>query len=231
MLYLDRADAGRQLGDKLRSYKLDEAVVVGLLRGGVAVAFEVANALNAPLDVMIARKIGAPGQPEFALGAVADGGKRVLTLNRSFIRFANISPAYLREEVGSKLKEIKEIRRLLNRPCPGIPLNRRTVIVVDDGMATGATMQSVVKRIQKENPARIVVAVPVASRSALDLLRGEADDVIALDTPDPFYAVGQFYFNFNPVTTEDAATLLKTSGTRRTKQNRPGGSSSLKKAV
>ncbi|MCO5169718.1 MAG: phosphoribosyltransferase [Planctomycetes bacterium] len=204
-LYRDRPEAGRRLGAGLAA-RVRDPVVLALPRGGVPVAYEVAEALHAPLDVVVVRKLGAPGQGELAMGAIASGGARVL--NEDVLRALG-----LREEdvAAVEAQEREELRRR-ERDCRGDrpfpPLAGRTAVLVDDGLATGATMRAAVAAVRQRGPAAVVVAVPVASREAIELLRGEADEVVSLAAPPSFFAVGQWYEEFGQTSDAEVRALL-----------------------
>lgn len=205
--FLDRIDAGEQLGERLASVADGSALVLGLPRGGVPVAAEVARALGAELDVVVARKVGAPHQPELAVGAVtADGG---VYLDARLVEQLGIPPGLL-EELIAREREVarqREERFRGHRPYPD--LHDRTVILVDNGLATGATMHAAVHAIRKRRPGRLIVAVPVGSASACASLAEVADEVICLHTPPGFHAVGLHYADFTPTRDEEVERLLR----------------------
>jgi erythromycin esterase-like protein/predicted phosphoribosyltransferase len=203
----DRAEAGRQLAAKLAAYtNRPDVLVLGLPRGGVPVAYEVARALGAPLDVFIVRKLGVPGYEELAMGAVATGGVRVL--NEALVKRLGI-PDYVIEAVAAReQEELKRRERLYRGGLPPPDVRGRTVILVDDGLATGATMQAAIRALRQQHPARIVVAVPIASREACEELREEVDDVICAVTPEPFHAVGLWYEDFSQTTDQEVREIL-----------------------
>lgn len=206
--FQNRADAGRKLARALIHLKSENPVVLALPRGGVPVGFEVANALQAPLDVVLVRKIGVPGQPELALGAVVDGANPQLVLNEELVELVHPGRRYLEAEEKRQLAEI-ERRRALYRPGrPPIPLAGRTVILVDDGIATGATMKAVFQALPQSNPKCVVLAVPVAAADSLRALAKCADETVCLMTPEPFYAVGEFYRDFAQTTDQEVIDLL-----------------------
>jgi predicted phosphoribosyltransferase len=194
--FADRRDAGRILAGWLAHYRgRPDTIVLGLPRGGVPVAYEVARALGLPLDVFIVRKLGVPGQEEFAMGAVASGGVRVM--NEPVVQGLGIPDAVVDDVAARELRE-------LERPA----LRHDTAIVVDDGLATGSTMKAAVAALRRERVTRIVVAVPVASTEACEALRTQADEVICAFTPEPFHAVGLWYANFGQTTDEEVTALL-----------------------
>ena len=204
----DRYDAGRRLASMLAAYaKRPDVVVLGLPRGGVPVAAEVARALDAPLDVFVVRKLGVPGHEELAMGAVASGGVRVL--NAEVVEPLGI-PAATIDAVAAAEGEILARRERLyrdGRPPPDV--RGRTVILVDDGLATGSTMRAAVRALRHQGPARIVVAVPTGSPATCDGLRAEVDEIICAITPQPFHAVGLWYEDFSPTSDEEVRDLLR----------------------
>jgi putative phosphoribosyl transferase len=212
-VYADRVEAGRELGAALQGYRGDSVLVLGVPRGGVVVAAEVARALEAPLDVVIARKIGAPSQPELAIGAVVSGDSLRL-LDHQTIRYLHVPAEYIEQETARQLEEIR--RRLdyyrQGRPTPDIL--GKTVIVIDDGIATGYTIRAALAGLRRLGPGRLVVAVPVAPPSTCADLERIADDVVCLQTPDPFLAVGAWYENFDQTSDEEVAGLLQELGAR-----------------
>jgi predicted phosphoribosyltransferase len=210
-LFRDRREAGRRLAEKLASYAgRPDVVVLALPRGGVPVGVEVARALGVPLDVFIVRKLGVPGHEELALGAIATGGVRIL--NDELIHALGI-PDHVTEAVSAKeQEELARRERLYRGARPAPDVRGRTVILVDDGLATGATMQAAIKALRQQHPARIVVAVPIAAPETCDELKTEADDVVCAVTPQPFYAVGLWYDDFSQTTDEEVRDLLARSG-------------------
>lgn len=211
----DRTEAGRLLGEKLAAYSdRDDVVVLGLPRGGVPVAFEIAKRLNAPLDVFIVRKLGVPWQEELAMGAIASGSVRVL--NNDVVKAYEISD----EEIASiQAKEQKELERREQayrggRPVPDV--RGRTVILVDNGIATGTTMRAGLAALRKLQPARIVVAVAVAPQSTYEELKAEADEVFCLLTPEMFFAISMWYERFEQTTDEEVRDLLSRAWAQRT---------------
>lgn len=207
-VFRDRHDAGNRLGERLTSYGGRDCLVLGLARGGVVVAAEVARALDAPLDVVVARKLGAPTSQELAIGAVtADGGRYY---NEDLIRDLAIPRSYVERVTAREMTEAKrQEERLRVQPRPNV--TGRTVFLVDDGLATGATMIAATRSVQARYPSRIVVAVPIAAVGPCDDLRSEADEVICLATPEPFWAVGLFYQDFAQVEDAEVKELLRQS--------------------
>lgn len=209
MLFRDRQDAGRRLAERLGPISGD-VLVLGLPRGGIPVAYEVARALPAPLDVFVVRKLGVPGQEELAMGAIATGNVRVI--NRDVVDALRIPPRIFDQVAESEARELERRERSYRdgRPAPSVA--GKTVILVDDGLATGSTMRAAVAALRLLGPARIVVAVPVAAGSTCQELRAEVDDVVCLATPEPFLAVGRFYEDFSQTTDDEVHALLAEAG-------------------
>jgi predicted phosphoribosyltransferase len=206
--FADRRDAGRALAATLKQYAgRDDVVVLALPRGGVPVAFEVATALDAPLDVFLVRKLGTPGHSELAMGAIASGGIRVL--NDDVVRWLGISPEQI-DAVAKREQEELERRDAAYRQGGPLPsLTNRIVILVDDGLATGSTMRAAVQAVKQQSPARVIVAVPVGARETCQELEALADEVVCTRTPFPFSAVGQWYIDFNQTSDEEVNALLR----------------------
>ena len=207
-LFLDRADAGRQLASRLLPLKADRPVIYALPRGGVPVAVEIAKMLNAPLDLIMVRKIGAPGQPELALAAVVDGDEAQLVVNEKVGAMTGASVAFLEAGRDRELAEIERRRAVYLGGRRRVSPAGRTAIVVDDGLATGATAKAALRALRRQGAARIVLAVPVAPADTLDEMRGEADEIVCLETPRPFYGVGAFYDDFHQLTDTEALGLI-----------------------
>jgi predicted phosphoribosyltransferase len=206
-MFDDRRDAGRALASRLGSYGgRDDVVVLGLPRGGVPVAAEVAAALGAKLDVYVVRKLGVPGHEELAMGAVASGGMRVL--NDAVLVQAGVSDAELARVTAEERSEVARRDDSYRAGRPPVQLAGRTAIVVDDGLATGATMRAALAAVRASSPARTIAAVPVAPAPVLRTLRGEADDVVFVRAPEQFLSVGQHYRDFEPTTDSDVRELL-----------------------
>lgn len=204
--YLDRRDAGRQLARRLANYRDTQPVVLGLPRGGVPVADEVARALNATLDVLVARKLGAPGNPEFAIGAIAPG---VTHLEESHVRALSVPTEYIQRAVAREQAELRRREQLFREGRPPAEVAGRTVILVDDGLATGATVRAAIKSLRRRSPGRIVLAVPIGGPDTVESLRPEVDELVCLETPGFFRAVGQGYVDFSPVTDVEVQELLR----------------------
>jgi len=205
--FRDRADAGRLLAERLSHYAgRDDVLVLGLPRGGVPVAAEVARALGAPLDVFLVRKLGLPGQEELAMGAIASGGARVL--NEELVETLGIPEALIDAVAAREEEELGRRERLYRGERPPPEVEGKTIILVDDGLATGSSMRAAVAALRRLHPARIVVAVPTAPVSTCEELRPEVDELVCARTPQPFYAVGIWYENFNQTTDEEVRRLL-----------------------
>ncbi len=205
--FRDRREAGRLLADKLTAdANRPDVLVLALPRGGVPVAYEVARALRAPLDVFLVRKLGVPGHEELAMGALATDEVRVL--NQEVVEALRIPASVIDEVAAEELEELKRRERLYRRGRPAPDLRGRTVILVDDGLATGATMRAAIRALRQRQPAGIVVAVPTASPDTCEALRAEADEVVCAMTPRPFFSVGHWYDDFTQTTDEEVRRLL-----------------------
>jgi predicted phosphoribosyltransferase len=203
----DRSEAGQILAEKLSKYaNRPDVIVLALPRGGVPVGYEFARALNAPLDVFIVRKLGVPGYEELAMGAVATGGVRVL--NEPVVHNLNIPENVIDAVADWEIQEIRRREKLYRGDDPPLDVRGKTVILVDDGLATGATMFAALKALRQQRPARIVVAVPTAAPDTCEQMRAEADEAVCAITPEPFYAVGLWYENFSQTTDEEVRELL-----------------------
>lgn len=208
----DRAEAGRALAQALSAYAdRPEVRVLGLPRGGVPVAFEVAQALHAPLDVFLVRKLGVPGHEELALGAIASGGVRVL--NQDVVQSLRLGESTIDRIAAREEQELVRRNRAYRGDRPPLDVAARTVIVVDDGLATGATMRAAVKALQQMSPDRVVVAVPVGAPETCALVEQEADELVCPLRPAAFYAVGAWYEEFGQTTDEEVQTLLQRAET------------------
>jgi predicted phosphoribosyltransferase len=210
--FADRRDAGRRLAGRLARYAdRGDVVVLGLPRGGMPVAAEVAAALNAPLDVFLVRKLGVPGHEELAMGAIASGGVRVL--NDDVLQAARIPVDELDAITARERRALEEREHTYRGAETPVDVRDRTVILVDDGLATGATMRAAVRALRGLGAAAIVVAVPTAPRETCEALAREVDDVVCATTPEPFTAVGVWYRDFRPVSDEEVRDLLDSGGT------------------
>jgi putative phosphoribosyl transferase len=206
--FRDRTEAGRWLAERLKSYaNRPDVLVLALPRGGVPVAFEVARALGAPLDIFLVRKLGVPGHEELAMGAIASGGVRVL--NEDVVRSLRIPGQVIDAVAANEQKELERRERAYRGDAPPLDVRGRTVILVDDGLATGSTMRAAVAALRQQQPARLVVAVPIASESTCNALRPEVDEIICAKTPEPFYAVGLWYEDFSQTTDGEVRDLLQ----------------------
>ena len=210
VVYADRRDAGKRLASALERYQLTRPVILALPRGGVPVAYEVAAALGAELDIILVRKLGAPAQPELAIGAVASGGVRVL--NEDLIAgWPGLDEAKIEQITAREQRELERREMLYRGDRPYPDLSGRDVVLVDDGLATGATMRAAAKAVKTAGAASIVVAVPVGAAGAVRALAAEVDDVVCLDTPEPFMAIGYFYRDFGQTTDREVCALLDRS--------------------
>ncbi len=208
MRFLNRVDAGRQLATRLEKFAdRSDVIVLGLPRGGIPVANEVAARLKAPLDVFLVRKLGVPGHPELAMGAIAEGGVQVLS--HDLIHELGIPHALVEQVAARERLELERRDALYRGERRATPVRDRTVILVDDGLATGSTMQAAILALRQRGPARIVVAVPVGARETCDSLGRSADEVVCLATPEPFNAVGLWYEEFSQTSDDEVRRLLK----------------------
>jgi putative phosphoribosyl transferase len=206
-IFRDRVQAGELLAEKLRTESgLAHPLVLALPRGGVPVAFEIARDVPGDLDIFLVRKIGVPGEEELALGAIASGGVRVI--NEALVEHLKISATTIDMLTAREQREIEHRERLYREGRAPLPIGDRTVILVDDGLATGATMLAAMRAVKQQNPERIIVAVPVASAVACKELRQYVDEMVCLHTPEPFYAVGAWYQDFSQTDDEEVRELL-----------------------
>lgn len=207
MVYEDRAGAGRALAAKLTAYaNRSDVIVLALPRGGVPVAFEVAEALDAPLDVFVVRKLGVPGHEEFAMGAIASGGIRVV--NEDVVRALGIPEEAIDAVAERERRELERRSRAYRGDGPPVDVRGRVVILVDDGLATGSSMRVAIEAVARQTPKRVVVAVPVGARATCDELAALSVEVVCPLTPSAFYAVGEWYDDFSPPTDEEIRKLL-----------------------
>lgn len=213
VVFDDRQDAGRRLAARLVEHKLKNPIVLGLPRGGVPVAAEVAAGLAAPLDIVVVRKLGVPWQPELAIGAIASGGVRVLN-DTMLSGIPELNDAVIDGIAATELDELERRESLYRGDRPMLKLKGRDVVLVDDGLATGATMRAAIEAVRSQQPSRIIVAIPVGSAETVRSIRKVVDDVVCLTIPAFFYAVGQCYRNFNQTTDEEVRGLLQAARRR-----------------
>lgn len=206
-LFQDRRDAGRRLAARLDSWRDHPSVIVlGIPRGGVIVAAEVARTLRSPLDIWLTRKLGAPGEPELAIGAIASDGTMVL--DEQLLRSLKVPGKFIEQTRERELGEIRRRMELFRQGRPSPDLSNRVLILCDDGVATGATTIAALRALKKSSPARLILAVPVAPASVAPALEHECDELVILATPDPFLAVGRFYVEFDQITDEQVIAVL-----------------------
>jgi len=210
--FRNRTEAGQLLARKLRRYAdRPDVIVLALPRGGVPVASEVARALRAPLDVFLVRKLGVPGQEELAMGAIATGGVKVL--NEDVVRALKIPQRVIDSVAAQEARELERRERLYRGDRPAPDVNGRTVILVDDGLATGSSMRAAVAALRQKNPRRIVVAVPIAAAATCREFEAEVDEIVCYQTPEPFYSVGLWYEEFPQTSDEEVRDLLARGAT------------------
>jgi predicted phosphoribosyltransferase len=213
MLFRNRVDAGAKLARALMQLKGKDVVVLGIPRGGVVVANEVANALRAPLDIVVTRKIEAPGEPEYALGAVTQEGDVIM--DRQAAESLGASSAYLDNQIRVKREEVKERMQMLRGDAPYPTLEGKVVVIVDDGIATGSSVSAAVMSVKKRKPKEIIVAVPVAPVDAVQSLSEDGTKVVCLETPGPFLAIGEFYGDFEQVEDMEVKRILSQNAAGR----------------
>jgi putative phosphoribosyl transferase len=213
LLFNDRVEAGKKLAKALEPFRGSDVVILGIPRGGVVVANEVAETLGAPLDVVVTRKIEAPGEPEYALGAVTQDGEVIM--DRQAAESLGASPEYLDDQIRKKREEVKERMERLRSDKPYPSLEGKVVIIVDDGIATGSSVGAAVISVRKRKPKDVIVAVPVAPRDAIEVLREDGTKVVCLETPGPFLAIGEFYSDFNQVEDMEVKRILDASSASR----------------
>lgn len=217
MIFANRTQAGRELASHLRNYaNRNDVVVLGTPRGGLPVAFEVAKALNLPLDVFVLRKLGVPGHEELAFGAIASGGVRILDLDT--IRVLRLTRFDIERVTRAEKLELERREIAYRGGRPPLNVNGVTVILVDDGIATGSSMRAAIRALRQMKPSALVIATPVAPRSTCSGLRPEVDDLICLQMPEPFYGVGQFYGDFSQVSDEEVTELLDRASRQHVEQ-------------
>jgi putative phosphoribosyl transferase len=219
--FRDRADAGRRLAGALHEYaNRPDVLVLALPRGGVPVAYEVARALDVPLDVFLVRKLGVPGQEELAMGAVASGGVGVL--NEDVVRMLRIPQSVIQRAARTELEELRRRDRAYRGDRPPPDVRGRKVILVDDGLATGSTMRAAAEALKRSGPAQLIIAVPTAARETCEQFRELVDKVVCVTTPEPFHAVGMWYEDFSQTTDEEVRDLLARAGQRPPPAADPG---------
>lgn len=206
MIFSDRVEAGKKLAEALKGYRGKDVVVLGIPRGGVVVANEVAKSLKAPLDIVVTRKIEAPGEPEFALGAVTQEGD--VLMDRQAAESLGASSEYLDDQIRKKREEVDDRVKRLRGDAPYPELEGKVVLIVDDGIATGSSVSAAVMSVKKRKPKQVVVAVPVAPKDAVETLAEDGTKVVCLETPGPFLAIGEFYRNFEQVEDIEVIRLL-----------------------
>ncbi len=206
-MYRDRVEAGKELAQRLLKYKGEDLVVLAIPRGGVVVAKEVADTLGATMDLIIPRKIGAPSNKELAIGAVVD--KDNVILDRDLVARLDVSDDYLKREIETQVDEISRRRLMYMGSSKESDLKDKVAILVDDGLATGSTAKAAIKLVRSRSPKKLVVAIPVGPKNTVQSLEGQADEVICLDSPAGFYAVGQVYEDFEQVTDDEVVVILR----------------------
>ena len=208
MIFRDRSEAGARLAEALEHLADEDVVVLGVPRGGVEVAAEVARIRGRPLDIVVPRKVGAPFNPELGLGAIAPG---VRVLDEGMLRTLNVDPEYLEREIAAQEEEIRRRMDAYRRGRPPVDLRGKVAVIVDDGVATGGTAAASVRWARAQGASRVILAIPVAPREAVAKLSKEADEVVCLATPEPFFAVGQWYERFSQTSDEEVVRLLEHS--------------------
>jgi len=217
-IFRDRREAGRELARRLQKYTgRQDLLVLGIPRGGLPVAFEVASALKAPLDIFVSRKLGVPGQEELAFGAVASGGTRIV--DEEIVNAVGLYEAEIERIAKREMQELERREKVFRAGRPPVDVKGKTVVLVDDGIATGASIRVAIAAMQQKRPAQIVVAAPVVPLSTSERLRKAVDDVICVRTPKSVYAIGEFYDDFSQVTDEEVIELLRQAGSKPPKDS------------
>ena len=222
-MFSDRVDAGQRLAKLLEHLKGEDLVVLGLPRGGVPLAFQISKSLNAPLDVIVVRKLGVPYQPELAMGAIGEGGVRVL--NEDVVSMTGVTSEQIGEVEAREREELERRAQLFRRGYPRVSLAGRMAVIVDDGIATGSTARAAAQAARAQGAARVVVTAPVAPTGVEDRLAGDADAVIVAETPEPFLAIGQFYLDFTQTSDAEVTEWLDRSRRRVAMEEVPVGGS------
>lgn len=222
MIFANRKEAGQKLAKRLQAYAhRDDVIVLGTPRGGVPVAYEVATALNAPLDIFVLRKLGVPGHEELAFGAIASGGIRILEPDT--VESFGLTSAQVERVTQAEMRELERRERAYRHGRPPLTVGGRTVILVDDGIATGASMRAAIQALRQMKPAALIIATPVAPHSSCNRLKREVDDVVCIEMPDLFFGVGQFYHDFSEVTDEEVIADLGRASRRTEGQHQVVG--------
>ena len=211
-MFADRRDAGRQLADRLAGHAAMDPVIVAMPRGGVPVAAEVADRLGAPLDVIVVRKIGCPWQPELGIGAVAEGGVRIL--NEALVAETGVTSHQLEEATNREEAELARRVRRYRGTRPAVPVEDRVVVLVDDGLATGYTARAAVAALRAKGAGRVIIAVPVAPKEGVAAMRRVTDEVVVIETPSWFFAIGEFYQDFSQTSDDEVLTTLERAAAR-----------------
>lgn len=212
MILEDRQHAGRLLAETLATMKIKDGILLAIPRGGVVVAYEVAIRLRCPMDVIIPRKIGAPFQPELAVGAVTEDG--TIFVNKEIVATIGVSESYLESEAQTQLREIKRRALVYRKGAKSEEISGRTAILVDDGVATGATMKAAILSLKKYSLKKIIIAVPVGVKETIDEFRKQVDEIVCLHIPESMYAIGEFYRNFEQTTDQEVVSFLELAKTR-----------------
>lgn len=208
-IFKDRIEAGQKLAKELERFRDEKPVILALPRGGLPIGYEVAKALQAPLDIILVRKIGTPGAPELAVGAVVDGENPELVLNEDVVRIHGVPESYIEQHAKQELGEIERRRKLYRADHPLVDVEGKTAIVVDDGIATGATVRAALKGVRKRNPETLILGVPVAPPETIESLKEEADEVICLEMPPNFRAISMHYGSFPQLQDEEVIDILR----------------------
>jgi putative phosphoribosyl transferase len=223
--FADRREAGQALAKELAAVGLDQPLVLALPRGGVPVAAEIARLLVAPLELVMVRKIGMPDEPELAVAAVVDGGEPEVVVNDEVLRLGAVPRGYIAEQAKIELEEIERRRRVYLEGRPRLAHEGRNLILVDDGIATGTSVRAAIAALKRKSPKRLILAVPVAPRDTVEMLRQQVDKVVCLLMPEPFHAVGEHYRDFHQLSDEEVVQIMRAAASGRRSPrapNRPG---------